>query len=634
MDNGIVKCPRCDTDNPVESDICYVCGAALHEQPTRKAGKKWLYGLIVTFIIFGIGGFCYFYFFTVKPLEKLAHNAYPPESLKQKDGIDLSAPSVSSKKPADTQKTPDRPKQSLSQKTKIISGIVIIRDVTDKPMLQLVAPVLSGGWMALPRRLCLGGYQWVLKLGTDKEVNIVHGIIGQDDSIGLWRVSEDRTIQGAELSAWIMDKPVEWMSLQSEIPPKPVEIAVQSNQQHFIKATLTGNINEPGVLLQQDKVVGWTFGSLLEDAYLWAGPEGADLGPEIRVDDFYQATFANSREEEFLAARAMGDEFSHLERLAAFANGYRFDSKLAVTERPDHLQNEAVVSEMRALIKQAVQEGFAEQVANIFDAQILVQASDIALVGDVINATVEGYDFEEAAVLSEDVAQRIQLPDSKDKMSLIQMRSRLYQNWIVSLIENGSIQAGWNAYELGKQSLPEDLEIHLLGVRLALAQNDWAAAERLIAMREYPLTLQDRIQNLQAQISDLKGQEGKIVIQFRPGTRNIPVTAMLNQTVEQKFIVDTGASTVTIPSSTADRLGLSIDSGNPLRKVYTASGVIDAPEVILPSITVEGWEVADIAALVVDIPSQSDLGLLGLNYLEHFRMDLNTDEGILLLEPR
>ncbi|MGD9306847.1 MAG: retropepsin-like aspartic protease, partial [Desulfobacterales bacterium] len=614
--------------------ICYICGAALHEQPPRKAGKKWLYGLIVTIIIFGIGGFCYFYFITAKPLEKLAYKAYPPESIKQKDNVDPSAPAVSSEQPADTQKKPDPLKPSLPQKMKIAIGIVIIRDVTDKSMVQHAAPVLAGGWVALPRRLCLGGYHWVLTLGADKELDILHGLIGQDDPIGLWRVTEDQTIQGPELAAWIMDKPVEWMSLQSETQSKPVKITVQSNQQHFIKATLTGNINEPGILLQQGKVVGWTFGSLLEDAYLWNGPAGADLGPEIRVDDFYQATFANSREEEFLMARAMGDDYTHLERLAAFANGYRFDSKLAVTERPDYLQNQAVVSEMRVLIKQAVEEGFAEQVANIFDAQILVQASDVALVGDVINATVEGYDFEEATVLAEDVAQRIQLSDSKDKLTLIQMRSKLYQNWISSLIDNGNIQAGWNAYELGRQNLPEDLEIHLLGVKLALAQNDWAAAEKLIAMREYPLTLQDRVQNLQAQISDLKGQEGKIVIQFRPGTRNIPVTAVLNQTVEQKFIVDTGASTVTIPSSTADRLGLSVDSGNPMRKVVTASGVIDAPEVILPSITVEGWEVTDITALVVDIPSQSDLGLLGLNFLGRFRMDLNTDEGILLLEPR
>jgi clan AA aspartic protease (TIGR02281 family) len=619
MENGIIKCPRCDTDNPVESDICYICGAALHVQPPRKAGKKWLYGLIVTVFIFGIGGFCYFYFFSLERPEKLAHQAYLPESLKPEEKIDLSAPSVSSKKPADNQKKPDRLKQSLSQKTKITTGMVIIRDITDKPMVQFVSPVLARGWIALPRRLCLGGYQWVLRLGADKELNILHGIIGQDDPIGLWRVADHQTIKGPELAAWMTDKPVEWISLQSETQPKPVKITVQNKQQHFVRGTLTGNINEPGVLLQDDFVVGWTFGGIMQGAYLWVGEPGVNLEAEIRVDDFYRATFANSREEEFLTARAMGDEYTHLERLAAFANGYRFDSKLAVTERPAHLQNEAVVSEIRALVKQAVQEGFAEQVANIFDALILVQAADVALVDDVV---------------SEDVAQRIQLPDSKDKMSLIQMRSRLYQNWIASLIENGNIQAAWNAYELGKQSLPEDLEIHLLGVRLALAQNDWAAAEKLIAMREYPLALQDRVQNLQAQISDLKGQEGKIVIQFRPGTRNIPVTAVLNQTVEQKFIVDTGASTVTIPSSTADRLGLSIDSGNPIRKVYTASGVIDAPEVILPSITVNGWEVADITALVVDIPSQSDLGLLGLNFLERFRMDLNTDEGILLLEPR
>jgi hypothetical protein len=38
--------------------------------------------------------------------------------------------------------------------------------------------------------------------------------------------------------------------------------------------------------------------------------------------------------------------------------------------------------------------------------------------------------------------------------------------------------------------------------------------------------------------------------------------------------------------------------------------------------------------LVLDIPNQPDWGLLGLNYLERFRMDMNTEEGVLLLEPR
>ncbi len=634
MENGIIQCPRCDTDNPVESDICYICGAALHVQSPQKAGKKWLYGLFIAVIFIGVGGFCYFQFFTSEPPKKLVLPAPTPKPLEQKEKINLPAPSALPEASADIQKRPAADKQPFPEKTKLITGVVVIRDITDKPMTQLVTPVLAGGWIALPRRVCLGGYQWVLKLDEDNELSIVQGIIGNDDPIGLWRIAGDQTIKGPELAPWVADQPVVWLSLQHEAQPKPVKIAVLSKQHYFIKGTLAENINEPGLLFQQDQVVGWTFGSLLDGVYLWSGAQGAELVAEIRVDDFYRATFASSREEEFLMALAMGDQYTHLERLAAFANGYRFDSKLAETDRPNHLQPEAVISEMRALIAQAVQEGFAEQVANIFDAQILVQAADVALLEDVVGATVEGYDFEEAVELSEDVAGRIQLPDSKDKMQLKQLRSRLYQNWITSLIENGDTPGAWNAYELGRQSLPDDLKIHLLGVRLALAENDWAAAERLIAMKEYPSTLQDQVQNLQAQISDLKGQEGKIVIQFTPGTRNIPVTALLNQTFEQKFIVDTGASTVTIPSSTAERLGLSIDSRNPVHKIYTASGVIDAPEVILPSITVDGWEVFDITALVVDIPNQSDLGLLGLNFLERFRMNLNSEKGILLLEPR
>ena len=90
---------------------------------------------------------------------------------------------------------------------------------------------------------------------------------------------------------------------------------------------------------------------------------------------------------------------------------------------------------------------------------------------------------------------------------------------------------------------------------------------------------------------------------------------------------------VTIPSSTAQELGLAVDNRNPVRKVFTAGGVQYAPEVTLQSITIEGWEVNDIKALVLDIPNQPAWGLLGLNYLQRFRMDMNTEAGVLLLEP-
>ncbi|MEA3231403.1 MAG: retropepsin-like aspartic protease [Thermodesulfobacteriota bacterium] len=169
---------------------------------------------------------------------------------------------------------------------------------------------------------------------------------------------------------------------------------------------------------------------------------------------------------------------------------------------------------------------------------------------------------------------------------------------------------------------------------MALAINDWAEAEKLLAMRDYPPFLDDKVQNLQAQISELKAQDGKIVIQFTPGSRQIPASVILNSSAKQQFIVDTGASIVTIPRSTAEDLGLVVDERNPVRRVFTAGGVKYAPEVSLSSITIDGREVNDVKALVLDLPNQSEWGLLGLNYLRRFRMDINTENGTLLLEPR
>jgi clan AA aspartic protease (TIGR02281 family) len=224
--------------------------------------------------------------------------------------------------------------------------------------------------------------------------------------------------------------------------------------------------------------------------------------------------------------------------------------------------------------------------------------------------------------------------NERDFLLLEKFFSSLYQSWIVDQFKKENFQNAWRAYRLGSRRLPNDLALHLLGVELALAEDNWTEAERLLSMKEYPASLIDKVKNLQARISELKAQEGKIVIRFTPGIRHIPVTAILNRNSYQTFIVDTGASMVTIPRSSAEKLGLAVDERSPSRKVYTAGGVKFASEVMLSSITVEGWEVNNVKALVLDIPDQPGLGLLGLNYLRRFRMDINSEQGVLLLEPR
>ena len=289
---------------------------------------------------------------------------------------------------------------------------------------------------------------------------------------------------------------------------------------------------------------------------------------------------------------------------------------------------------MRLSLSRAVQEGSGVQAANYFEADILAQADDIPLMLDVVVLTAENQGQEEAIDLMESAIETVTPKNDQQRKRLNELHSGLYLSWLNELLEGGETEVGWQVYARGGEQLPDDLNIYLFGVKLALAENDWETAEQLLAAREYPSALRNEVKGLQLAISELKGQEEKIVIRFAPGTRQIPVTATLNEEASQDFIVDTGASMVTIPFSTVRALGLVISVRNPRRKVFTASGELYAPEVTLDSITLEGYAVNNVKALVMDIPNQPDVGLLGLNYLSRFRMDLNSDEGLLMLAPR
>lgn len=232
---------------------------------------------------------------------------------------------------------------STPSKTKIPVGIVFIKDINGKIINEIPTPVIGGGWVALPIRSCLGGSEWVLKMGPDLEVGIWAGIYNDYGKVGLWRISEDFKIEGPELYPWASDEQLTWLPLTSINTSETVELENPSTQGNFTEGILTGDIREQGVLMQQDRAVGWTFGDTISGAFVWHGDEGKYLQPEIRVDDFYRITFANSREEEFTRALAMGADYSNIERLEALAAAFRYDPKLSAAQTPEHLQTKSVL---------------------------------------------------------------------------------------------------------------------------------------------------------------------------------------------------------------------------------------------------------------------------------------------------
>jgi len=93
------------------------------------------------------------------------------------------------------------------------------------------------------------------------------------------------------------------------------------------------------------------------------------------------------------------------------------------------------------------------------------------------------------------------------------------------------------------------------------------------------------------------------------------------------FMVDTGASTVSVSRTMAERLGL---EGCRQRTYATAGGTVRGCEARARELSVAGVRARDVRVAV--LPSQRDeLVLLGMNVLRHFRMQ--TESGTMRLQP-
>jgi len=512
-------------------------------------------------------------------------------------------------------------------------GMVIIYDIAGNKIGQLNAAISESGWIAIPAQLCVGGYSWYFYSEGGDKLEIFGGILGDHDDIGLWQLKNPSQLPGPLIFPVSLDRPVTWMSIISEKSAELTEVSILSEQQNFYHIFLADAMDEPGVFIQDQKIVGWALGDLMGGGYLWKGPDESNLVYELSVDDFYRLTFENSREEQFIIAYSQKD-ISPANQLEAFANGFRLEPMLFDENTPAHLKPGAVIAKMRSIILQIIDEGNLYGMASVFDSKVLSAAGDVSFLIDVLTFGDQihrpGYSID----IIEDVLDDPGVFNENQIYQIRKFQKDLYRKWLTRLMNDKEYASGFEVYQQAADFFVDDPEIHLLGVKLALVFNDWATAEEILNSHRFPIDLTDQVRTLEGQIADLKSQENKIVVRFSPGSDQIPVSGVLNNRLSQDFIVDTGASMVTIPIAAARRLGIEIDGATPIRQLITVGGVIEAPQVNLDSIQLDGWTEYNVTAYVVDMPNQSGFGLLGLNYLKRFRMDLNTKAGILTLAPR
>jgi clan AA aspartic protease (TIGR02281 family) len=68
--------------------------------------------------------------------------------------------------------------------------------------------------------------------------------------------------------------------------------------------------------------------------------------------------------------------------------------------------------------------------------------------------------------------------------------------------------------------------------------------------------------------------------------------------------------------------------------IGTANGTILAPVVLLESVNLHGYAVRNIKAIVLPAKSSARIGLLGLNFLDHFRYSVDAGRREFRLERR
>jgi len=113
------------------------------------------------------------------------------------------------------------------------------------------------------------------------------------------------------------------------------------------------------------------------------------------------------------------------------------------------------------------------------------------------------------------------------------------------------------------------------------------------------------------------------------------VQATLNNKRAVKFVVDTGASYTLISNAVAYDLGIELGANPKTMPFQTANGLINAPITNIESISIGGLEIRNLMIAIHDaVPDPEVAGLLGLNFLSNFKLDIDTQKGFLHLEKK
>ena len=163
------------------------------------------------------------------------------------------------------------------------------------------------------------------------------------------------------------------------------------------------------------------------------------------------------------------------------------------------------------------------------------------------------------------------------------------------------------------------------------AVEDWKTARR----DDPPIPDDERryVDALDRRLNAYDAQFQRIEVPVRTEGHTSLVSVVLNDRAAGTFILDTGASVVSVSRDFARQAGVDFSKASTTRAILADGRPIDALAVTLDSVRVGQATAQDVAAIVISTPPDQKVdGLLGMSFLHRFIVRFDGATGQLILE--
>jgi clan AA aspartic protease (TIGR02281 family) len=644
----MLQCPSCASYNERDAAFCNQCGGALSgggKSPSRR--RPSLAGLLAVLVAALIA--------LVLHLKRLPETPPPPAA--GGAPVEVGAlGAVAERKPEDSGRPEEEAGEAVPEVVELAAPDLArrieralvtleLRNAEDRPMSDLRGVLVHPSGIVLSRfRPLLGAHHGQCRVAGVRELKLpILGVIAQDRGRDLALLKLGGDEQRLPALPLLEASPGEAFEPDDEIflhNGQELREAVLQNLYHV------GPDGTSGLLVAAPQAAGDSF--LAADAYGYLvglcrsadGDEGAPAPPagarRVVIDPAFSLArslllpLATSLDQ--ITFQLYRGTFDDLESRGGQAYRQRhwaeaidlFAQALASAQR------EAVPAARLDDVSRRLRESYLQEVQRLATASRFLEAEAVA------EAALGRYP-QDGALWFELANARMALGMTTDAITaFVQLRALEPGNRADSLLESSYLRLGGEAIERndaryaagafieGLQLLPKSAPLHF---ELAKLYFRWElnddAARLFQTARELSPALADQAQFYLDKIDDIAKRREAVVIPIPPGSSSIRANVVIDGRLEYAFIIDTGATYTAISERLARDLGYDPSQGETYQ-VTTAGGPLLVKSVQLKSLSLQGYSVRNLKALVLPDRVAPQVGLLGLNFLQFFKYGVDS----------